>query len=173
MRCRPEGRSVQAERSALVEEEILLVRHSGEIPEVALHGSLYYLQEQADGPFLQLSAEERQRLERAAAERYEEIILRDLTPANRDSRAFRGLCRAEENWRRFARFCRKSGIDPNPTRRRAATALVRYLLQELDEVAQAQRHPSLNCPPQTVVALAAALGSEPLPPGWEGLCRPA
>ncbi len=160
-----------AERAALVEDEALVVRHSGEIPEVALHGSLHYLQEEADGPHLHLTNEERRQLERAAAERYEEIILRDLSPANRDLSLFRGLRRAAENWRRYARFCAKSGLDPHATRERAARALSRYLLQELEEVAQARRTPSLNCPPQTVLDLAAALHLTSLPAGWEGLCR--
>ena len=159
-----------AERAFLVEEEALLVRHSGEIPEVALHGSLHYLQEEADGPHLHLTNEERRQLEQAAAERYEEIILRDLDPANRDLSLFRGLRRAEEIWRRYARFCDKNGLDLHPARERTGRALSRYLLQELEEVAQALRNPSLNCPPQTVLDLAAALHLASLPAGWEELC---
>ncbi len=161
------------ERLLILEEEVLLVRHSGEIPEVALHASLYYLREDDDGPHLRLSAEEEQLLEQAAAERYEEIILRDLNPANRDLRLFRGLRRAEENWQRYARFCERSHIDATPFRIEAARALSRYLKQEQGEVARGQREPSLNCPAQTVQNLARALGlrDDALPQGWESLCR--
>ena len=53
------------ERLLILEEELLLVRHSGEIPEVALHSSLYYLQDDEEGPQLRLTAEEQQLLEQA------------------------------------------------------------------------------------------------------------
>ncbi len=160
------------ERLLILEEEVLLVRHSGEIPEVALHASLYYLQEDEEGPQLLLSAEEEQLLEQAAAERYEEIIRRDLDLANRDLRLFRGIRRAEENWRRYVRFCEKSRIDADPLRQEAGRALRAYLEQEYSEVARGQRSPSVNCPQETVRALAAALQLRPeaLPAGWECLC---
>ncbi|NQS71120.1 MAG: hypothetical protein HQQ73_03000 [Desulfobulbaceae bacterium] len=160
------------ERLLILEEEVLLVRHSGEIPEVALHASLYYLQEDEEGPQLLLSAEEEQLLEQAAAERYEEIIRRDLDLANRDLRLFRGIRRAEENWRRYVRFCEKSRIDADPLRQEVGQALCAYLKQEHDEVARGQRSPSVNCPQETVRALAAALQLRPeaLPAGWECLC---
>ena len=161
------------ERLLILEEELLLVRHSGEIPEVAPHASLYYLQEDTEGPQLRLTAEEEQLLERAAAERYEEIILRDLNPANRDLRLFRGMRRAEENWQRYARFCEKSHIDLHPFRVEAGRALGNYLRQEVGEVARGERKPSLNCPALTVQTLAQALAvrQDALTAGWEQLCQ--
>lgn len=161
------------ERLLILEEEMLMVRHSGEIPEVALHASLYYLQEDEEGPHFRLTAEEQQLLEQAAAERYEEIILRDLSLGNRDLRLFRGLRRAEENWGRYARFCEKNRIDPGPFRVEAGRALGNYLKQELGEVARSEREPSVNCPVETVQSLAAELKLRPdaLPAGWEQLCQ--
>lgn len=163
------------ERLLILEEELLLVRHSGEIPEVALHSSLHYLQDDEDGPQLRLTAEEEQLLERAAAERYEEIILRDLTPANRDLRLFRGLSRAEENWQRYARFCENRHIDVQPFRVEAGRAFTGYLRQECGEVARGERTSSVNCPAATLKSLARALAlrQDALPPGWEKLCPQA
>ena len=46
---------MSSERNALMEEELLLVRHSGEIPEVALHASLHFLCDDEEGPRLILS----------------------------------------------------------------------------------------------------------------------
>lgn len=161
------------ERLLILEEELLLVRHSGEIPEVALHASLHYLQQDEEGPQLRLTAEEQQLLEQAAAERYEEIILRDLNPDNRDLRLFRGLRRAEENWQRYARFCAKSHIDVQPFRIEAGRALGNYLRQEFGEVRRGERESSVNCPAATVQALANALElrRNSLPEGWEAMCR--
>lgn len=161
------------ERLLILEEELLLVRHSGEIPEVALHSSLYYLQDDEEGPQLRLTAEEQQLLEQAAAERYEEIILRDLNLANRDLRIFRGIRRAEENWQRYARFGAKHHIDVEPFRVEAGRALGNYLKQECGEVARGERASSVNCPALTVLSLATALGlrQDALPAGWEALCQ--
>ncbi|MDO5674244.1 MAG: hypothetical protein Q4G66_04915 [bacterium] len=161
------------ERLLILEEELLLVRHSGEIPEVALHSSLYYLQEDEEGPQLRLTAEEQQLLEQAAAERYEEIIRRDLNLANRDLRLFRGLRRAEENWQRYARFCEKNHIDVQPFKVEAGRALGHYLRQESGEVGRGERKSSVNCPAATVQALVKALElrQDALPAGWQDLCR--
>jgi len=58
------------ERDELLAEEWLIVRHSGGIPEITLHSSLYYLSKESDGPQLSLSEEELSRLKDAAAQRY-------------------------------------------------------------------------------------------------------
>ncbi len=64
------------EREALLAEEALIILHSGEIPEIAFHSSLYYLAEDPDGPKLTLAAEEIVPLQQAVSSRYREIILR-------------------------------------------------------------------------------------------------
>ena len=88
---------IGSDREYMLEEEWLLVRHSGEIPEVALHASLHFLCEDEDGPGLVLTAEEVKPLQEAALTRYQEIILRDLDVANRDLSLFRGHRRANHN----------------------------------------------------------------------------
>lgn len=91
-------------RTTVLADEWLLVRHSGEIPEIAFHSSLYYLMEAQDGPHLQLSREEIDFLQEAAISRYQEIILRDLRYENRMLGMYRGLQRAIFNWNRFMAF---------------------------------------------------------------------
>jgi len=161
------------ERSDLLAEEELLVRHSGEIPEVALHASLYFLREDSEGPRLQLAAGEIRQLEEAALARYQEIILRDLDLHNRDRSLFRGLRRVDHNWRRFAGFCHKTGRSCEEFRLIAAEALLRYLRVELAEVRAGERASSVNCSEATVRALALDMGIDPsaLPDGWAGLCK--
>jgi hypothetical protein len=94
-------------RQEVLEEEWLIVRHSGEIPEIALHSALYYLTDDPDGPRLQLSGEERESLQEAAATRYHEIIMRDLCFENRELSIYRGVRRAICNWHRFVAFCKR------------------------------------------------------------------
>jgi len=161
------------ERAAFLEEEMVLVRHSGEIPEVALHASLYYLSKDDQGPRLQLTSEEISHLEEAALARYQEIIRRDLEPANRDLSVFRGLLRASHNWDRLVRFCHRTGRASESFRLEAAEALRGYLRLELAEVGRGERKPSINCSAEALLNFALALGIEPtsLPAGWAGLCE--
>jgi hypothetical protein len=42
----------EQERRSIVEDELFLIRDSGELPEIAYHSSLYYLTEDQDGPRL-------------------------------------------------------------------------------------------------------------------------
>jgi hypothetical protein len=158
------------ERSALLEEEFLLVRNSGEIPEVALYASLHFLCDDDEGPRLRLTAEESDRLEEAALARYQEIILRDLDLANRDLSLFRGMRRVDHNWRRFVGFCQKTGRSDEAFRLTAAEALLHYLRVELTEVGVGNRTPSINCSAATLLTLAQAMGIAALPDGWAGLC---
>ncbi|OQX17536.1 MAG: hypothetical protein BWK76_10385 [Desulfobulbaceae bacterium A2] len=160
------------ERSLLLEEEILLIRHSGEIPEVALHASLCYLTEEADGPGLVLDAEERVALHEAVRERYLEIILRDLDPGNRDLRLFRGMARASANWRRLTVFCRRAGLQEAELRPRIIRALCAFLVQETAEVSVGRRVSCINCCVEDLAGFALTLGLDPatLPSGWQALC---
>lgn len=162
-----------SEREALLEEELLLVRHSGEIPEVALHASLHYLCDEEDGPRLHLSPEEVKPLEEAALARYREIILRDLDVANRDLSLFRGIKRANHNWYRFIRFSEKIGCPYQEFRRLAAEALVSYLRLELGEVGTGIRLPSVNCSADALLTFVLTLGLDPasLPDNWTCLCQ--
>ena len=92
-------------------EELLIVRHSGEIPEIAFHSSLYYLCEDPDGPQLTLGQNELDLLRQQVVARYREILLRDLSPENRDARIFRGLKRCIFNWERLGKFCTRQEME--------------------------------------------------------------
>lgn len=166
---------INNERECILEEEFLLVRHSGEIPEVALHASLHYLCEEEDGPQLILSDEELRPLQEAALARYREIILRDLDVDNRDRSLFRGLRRAIINWQRCSRFSARVGCGGEDFRRQTAKALQRYLRQEMREVRSGERTPSVNCSADALLDFARALGlaSTDLPDGWSCLCEPS
>lgn len=164
---------MESDREYILEEEWFLVRHSGEIPEVALHASFHYLAEDTEGPQLILSQEEKGLLQQAALARYEEIILRDLTPDNRDLSLFRGIRRANHNWYRYVRFCERIHSDLHAFQSQTIAALVKYLEVELGEVRAGLRAPSLNCTADALLTFALALGLAPasLPQGWQGLCE--
>lgn len=164
---------ISSERDVILEEELLQVRHSGEIPEVALHASLHYLCEDEDGPRFILSEDELRPLQEAVLARYREIILRDLNVANRALSLFRGLRRAHHNWYRFVRFSDKISLPYEEFRQTAARELILYLCQELEEVRQGIASPSINCTAAHLETFALALGLDQrqLPAGWALLCE--
>ena len=164
---------ISSERDLILEEELLLVRHSGEIPEVALHASLHYLCEDEDGPHFILSADELRPLQEAVLARYQEIILRDLNVAHRALSLFRGIRRAHHNWYRFVRFSDKTGVSYEAFRQAVAQALLAYLCLEIEEVRQGDASSSINCTAVHLETFALALGLDPsqLPAGWAMLCE--
>jgi len=113
-----------------VEDEWYAVRHSGEIPEIALHSALYYLCEAEDGPRLTLSPAETRHLQRAAALRFREIVLRDMLRENLDKPIFRGLARSVINFERYENFLARSGFTDRRFRHQAAITLMIFLVQE-------------------------------------------
>jgi hypothetical protein len=117
-------------RKELLDDEWLIVRHSGEIPEIALHSAFYYLTEDPEGPRLQLSGEEIRYLQEAAAARYQEIILRDLCYENRELTIYRGVRRAIFNWHRFVAFCKREN-SACPNLRRPGMAQCRSLQERM------------------------------------------
>jgi hypothetical protein len=163
---------INNERECILEEEFLVVRHSGEIPEVALHGSLYYLCEDEEGPRFILADEELRPLQDAALARYREIIQRDLDVANRDLPLFRGIKRAIWNWHRFARFSETIGSPIADFRTIAAMALLTYLQREVSDVRCGKRASSINCSLGNLVSFAQTLGIDPAPLSgdWASLC---
>lgn len=156
-------------------DELLIVRHSGEIPEVALHGSLHYLTRAPDGPALVLSEAEIGALKGMVVKRYREIIGRDLEPANRDRSFYRGLARAAVNWQRLEKFCRREGLATEAWRQEIRTALLNFLQIEAAEVAAMRRRSSINCPAAELRSFAISVGVSPteMTPGWEKLCPSA
>jgi hypothetical protein len=163
------------ETENLLAEELLIVRHSGEIPEIAFHGSLYYLCEDPAGPQLTLSQAEVESLRQQAVARYREILLRDLSPENRDARIFRGLKRGIFNWERLGKFCTRQGMEIEaPLRQEIAEALRCFLHQETNEVRAGLRHSCLNCTREELDAFAGEIGvlPEQLPEDVERLFCP-
>jgi hypothetical protein len=165
---------VESDREFLLAEEMLLVRNSGEIPEVALHGSLYFLSEDPEGPGLELTEADRALLEEQVLARYREIICRDFTPENRDRSFYRGLARAAVNWRRLAEFCRNTARNAESYRAETAMALLEFLVRESAEVKEGHRCSSINCTAAFLTDFARELGLTPeeLAPGWQELCQP-
>jgi hypothetical protein len=108
---------------AYVEDEVFLVHDSGEMPEVGLHASLYWLEKDEEGPQLRLNNEQKGKLVAAATSRYEEIILRDLLPENRSKPHYRGLKRSLYNWQRFLEFSARWDVDETEIRQQIKCAL--------------------------------------------------
>jgi len=159
---------------SLLAEERLIVRHSGEIPEIAFHGSLYYLCEDPAGPRLTLSQEDLDSLRQQVVARYREILLRDLTPENRDATIYRGLKRCIFNWERLGKFCGRQEMTVEDVRLEIAEALRSFLHQEADEVRAGLRQSCLNCTREELDAFAREIRVKPeeLPEELEKLCCP-
>jgi hypothetical protein len=160
------------EKESYIAEEVFVVQHSGEIPEVTFHESLYHLTVDADGPALELEDEDILPLKKAVVERYKVIILRDLDPGNRDKRIYRGLARCVANWQRFYNFCSREKIDFQVIQNEAADALQEFLNNELDDVLSGSRSSCVNCCQAEIEELATSLGISVgyLPEGWQELC---
>lgn len=159
-------------KQTLIAEEALMVEHSGEIPEVAYHSSLYYLTEDPEGPALRLDVNDTLLLKLAVAERYRTIILRDLKSQNRDKRIYRGLARCSVNWQRLLKFCTRENMEIETYRVEIAAGLQSFLQHELADVQSGRRSSCINCPVQEIEKLAGSLGllKADLPEGWQVLC---
>ena len=162
--------------SACVEDHLdnewFVVRHSGEIPEIALYAARHYLTEAEDGPRLNLAREHWERLLDAARGRYRDIVLRDLQPANRDTTIYRGVARSIINYRRFESFCRRHDLDMEDFCREVAAELLIFLVTEAAEVARGDRKPCINCtfPQLNEFACSIGLVEDTLPMSIRRLC---
>ena len=156
-----------------IAEESFMILHSGEIPEIAFQGSLYFLTEDPDGPVLKLDASDILSLKQSVVERYRAIILRDLDPKNRDKRIYRGLARCAVNWQRLRKFCSREDINLEVYRTETAEALQVFLQRELADVQSRKRSSCINCSVQDIEKLADSLGlsMDLLPEGWQELCK--
>ena len=160
------------DKKTYIEEETFIVRHSGEIPEVAYHGSLYYLTEDPTGPGIELDLDDTKPLQLAVVERYREIVLRDLEPANRDKGLYRGLTRCLANWQRLLKFCVREKLDLQVIQNEAAMALKEFFNNEIDDVINGNRNSCINCSAKEIETLVDSLGLsvDDLPEGWQELC---
>ncbi|MGD9331692.1 MAG: hypothetical protein PVJ53_10295 [Desulfobacterales bacterium] len=156
----------------LIEEEIFAIRHSGEMPEVALHTGLYDLQEDPAGPRMAIAPGDLRLLKDAVEARYKRIIMRDLDPRLRNHSIYRGLARAMANWQRLVRFCTRENRDTNGHRREVADALLNFLATETADVAGGRAPSAVNCTAAELAAFAGTLGLAPaaLPKGWQKTC---
>jgi len=161
-----------SEKDQLLIDECLLIKNSGEIPEVAYHGSIHYLVEDLQGPQVHLSAADLKILQEAVVQRYRLIILRDLNVANRDKNFYRGLKRSAVNWQRLSIFARANKNDLSIIREEVSRALLSFLTHEIAEVTGGLRKSCVNCSVKDLSRLAynLRLTIADLPSGWERLC---
>ena len=157
-----------------LDNEWFVVRHSGELPEVALHSSLHYLTTADDGPRLSLADHQLQGLREAAKERYREIIIRDLLPENRAASIYRGVQRAIVNYRRYLKFCNRQGGEVSHRfTGEIAESLLNLLAAECADVFQGAGRSAINCSFQDLISFAVELGLDPsaFPEGVADLCQ--
>ncbi len=156
-----------------LDNEWFVVRHSGEIPEIALYAARHYLTEAEDGPRMSLSPDQWRMLLEAAGERYREIILRDMEPQNRHTSIYRGLARSIANYQRFECFCHRQGLDAREFVREVAVALLLFLATESVDVAKGGRASCINCTYKELNDFARKVGlvRKSLPPYVRHLCR--
>jgi len=156
----------------LIEEEAFAIHHSGEMPEVALHTALHFLQEDPEGPRLKVTPEDIEPLKDAVENRYERIVMRDLNPRYRDRSIYRGLARAIANWHRWVRFCEREKRDVAVHRQDVAAALLTFLAIETADVVSGRKPSSVNCAASELTAFSDTLGLalSRLPEGWQLVC---
>lgn len=113
----------------MLEDEWLIVRNSGEIPEITYHASLYYLENDPHGPGVTLNKAEKRYLKEAAVARYREIVLRDLQIENFSKTIYRGVRRTIYNWHRYQAFCARQELESGSFQVTVSEALVDFLQQ--------------------------------------------
>ncbi len=155
-----------------IENEWYVVRHSGEMPEVAFYSSLYFLTEADEGPRLGLSEEQIRPLKEAAAHRYREIVLRDLQQDNRQMTIYRGVSRSIINYKRYQKFSSRQQLEIKGFSGEVAAALLLFLVTEVVEVGKGLRQSVINCSFNELNSFAVEIGLVPdaLPAGIASLC---
>lgn len=131
--------------SETLEDEWLIVRNSGEIPEITYHSSLYYLEKDPLGPQLELNAAQKQYLKDAAVERYQEIILRDIQLDNFTKTIYRGVRRSIYNWHRYQAFCVRQELECQQFQEEVRAALLLFIEQGKTAAGKDLPQRFLNC----------------------------
>ncbi len=157
----------------LIENEWYMVRHSGEIPEVAFHSALYYLSRDKQGPCLQLENVIVEELKLAARDRFLDIIKRDLDPDNREKTVYRGLARGIVNWSRFKHFCERQQLSWRAFIFETSCMLRSFLEREVAECRGGKKS-CINCSHEDLITFAKELGITPekLPQDVNEYCDP-
>lgn len=150
----------------VLEDEWLIVRNSGEIPEITYHAALYYLGKDPLGPKLELSSGQKQYLKEAAVDRYQEIVLRDIQIENFSKTIYRGIRRTIYNWHRYEAFCARQELECRQFRKTVSAALLLFLEQGLDATDESLPKQFLNCSVKELQQFMEDLGKkEQLPEG--------
>lgn len=159
-------------KKAYLEDEVFIIEDSGEMPEVALHSSLYFLCQDPDGPCFELSAQETLPLKKAVISRFQTIILRDLSHRNKNKSLYRGLERSAVNWQRLKLFAERENLKICHVREKIALALGSFLREEETCVIKKGEKPCINCTEKTLEQFIVDLGLSPqeLNCGWQVLC---
>ncbi len=146
------------ERDELLADEWLIVRHSGEIPEITFHSSLHYLCKENDGPRFTLTEAELTSLKEAAVQRYQEIILRDIRVENFHETIYRGVRRSLYNWDRTEAFALRQSIDWTSFKEIAAQALLLFLEKGRSAAGSSLPEKFINCSVNKLNELAGKVG---------------
>ena len=131
--------------SELIDNEWYIVRYSGETPEIAYNSAIYFLTRAADGPKITLLDLHRDRLKQAAADRYEEIVLRDMYHENAGTSIYRGVARSICNYQRFAQFCNRQDLSIEEVRKKARNAFSTFLRVEFERLSSRSHDTVINC----------------------------
>ena len=116
-----------------LEDEVIMLEDSGEMPEVVLAESLHHLGS--------LASEDEDILRAAAVRGYLKIIKRDLDPTNLGLPPFRGLGRAGENLARMSAFLNRLGWPPPAgAMQNLSERLASYLVAEQVALAQGRSY---------------------------------
>ena len=160
------------ERESIIQDEVIILKNSGEIPEITLHSSLHFLEEDEEGPGLSLHEKELDILYEAALERAREIVLRDLIPENRDKNIYRGVSRSIVNWHRLQDFCSRINRECPGFEETVFESLISFLHREVEDVETSGRNSSVNCSAGDILTFVRVLNGDEksLPAGWKFLC---
>lgn len=158
--------------NSFIEDEVFIIADSGEMPEVGLQSSIYFLSADPDGPHLTLAENDLTPLNKAVIARYQAIILRDLTPDNRKKNLYRGIARSAANWQRMKLFTQRAQLDISSVRQKTAAALIAFLKEEVCYVTRGGEGCCPNCSQQTLEDFAEELGlsADDLSCSWQDLC---
>lgn len=141
-----------------IENEWYLVRHSGEIPEIALNSALYYLSRDKKGPQINLDDDILSSLRKAAEERFHEIVLRDLDYDNRDKTIYRGVERAIANLQRYKDFCNRHKLSSQEFNDRVGKQFAIFIAAIKKDDTRCRCETVLNCTFEDLLQFAKELG---------------
>ncbi|MCF8056296.1 MAG: hypothetical protein K9K37_06620 [Desulfocapsa sp.] len=135
----------EEERRELLVDEWLIVRNSGEIPEITFHSALFYLQEDEEGPGIELTDEEVDSLKEAALARYHEIIIRDISLENYHRSIYRGVRRTIYNWQRCQAFEERKSVSCDEFCETVVRALLLFLHDGVSAAGRTLPERFINC----------------------------